>query len=124
MGRGVLLDYLSWAQSQGIQYSPVSRHCITVKELEAVAVDSGVEILQGDILLVRTGFVEWHNNASPSEQRKGTEQGGNWAGVEGSEECLQWFWDKHFAAVGGDAIVFEAWPPTDERYREFNPSLL
>lgn len=32
-------------------------------------------------------------------------------GVEGTEESAAWFWNKHFAAVAGDAIAFEAIPP-------------
>jgi hypothetical protein len=32
-------------------------------------------------------------------------------GVEGTEESAKWFWNKHFAAVAGDAIAFEAIPP-------------
>lgn len=33
-GRGVLIDYLSWAESQGIEYDPWTKHCITVEDLE------------------------------------------------------------------------------------------
>lgn len=32
-------------------------------------------------------------------------------GVEGTEESAAWFWNKHFAAVAGDAVAFEAFPP-------------
>jgi hypothetical protein len=32
-------------------------------------------------------------------------------GVEGTEDSARWFWNKHFAAVAGDAIAFETIPP-------------
>lgn len=27
------------------------------------------------------------------------------------EQTVEWLWNHHFAAVAGDAIAFEAWPP-------------
>lgn len=118
VGRGILLDYLSWAESQGIAYSPIERHTISEKDLEAVAAWQGTDFEVGDILLVRSGFVPWHKNANLEERRAGTANGKAWAGVEGTAESVEWFWNHHFAAVGGDANVFEAWPAKDERYRE------
>lgn len=119
VGRGVLLDYMAYAQEQNIGYSPVSDHAITTQDLDACASSQGVKFLEGDILLVRTGFVSWHNQATAEEQSRATSQGGGWAGVEGSKETLKWFWSKRFAAVAGDAIVFEVWPPTDVDFRKF-----
>ena len=121
VGRAILLDYLSYAQSHNITYSPVTRHTITPGDLEAVAAAQGTVFRPGDILLVRSGFVKWHNEASLEERRQGTELGTDWAGVEGTRESVEWLWEKHFAAVGGDANVFEAWPAKDERYRMFDP---
>jgi kynurenine formamidase len=119
VGRGVLLDYLSWAQSNGIEYSPIKYHEITVRDLEAVAAAQGTELRPGDILLIRSGFVKWYEQASPEERVLGTSKGQEWSGVVGSEETVAWLWNRHFAAVGGDANVFEAWPAKDERYRMF-----
>ncbi|KIW65320.1 hypothetical protein PV04_07590 [Phialophora macrospora] len=117
VGRGVLLDYLSWAQERGISYSPIERHAISERDLEAVAAWQGTEFRQGDILLIRSGFVKWYKEASSEERRKGTADGSTWAGVEGTKESVEWIWNRHFAAVGGDANVFEAWPAKDERWR-------
>ncbi|KAL2354985.1 putative cyclase-domain-containing protein [Cryomyces antarcticus] len=117
VGRGILLDYLSWATERGISYSPIERHPISEKDLEAVARAQGTEFEEGDILLIRSGFVKWHNEASEEERKKGTVNGSEWAGLEGNRESVEWLWNRHFAAVGGDANVFEAWPAKDERYR-------
>jgi len=119
VGRGILLDYLSWANTQGIEYSPIERHTISVQDLEAVAAAQGTELRHGDILLVRSGFVKWYEKASEEQRIGGTVNGSTWAGVDGSEESVAWLWNHHFAAVGGDANVFEAWPAQNERYRKF-----
>jgi hypothetical protein len=124
VGRGVLLDYLSWANGQGIEYSPIERHQISVNDLEAVAADQGTDLRPGDILLVRSGFVKWYKEASEEQRVSGTVNGSTWAGINGTEESVAWFWDRHFAAVGGDANVFEAWPAENETYREFSSSPL
>lgn len=118
VGRGVLLDYLAWAKSQGKHYSPIDYHAISEKDLEAVAAAQGTELRLGDILLIRSGFVKWYKEASESERRRGTADGSAWAGVGGTQECVEWFWNHHFAAVGGDANVFEAWPAQNENYRK------
>jgi kynurenine formamidase len=113
------LDYFSWAESQGIKYSPIEHHAITVQDLEAVAAAQSTELRPGDILLVRSGFVRWYNEATEEQRIAGTRNGSAWAGVEGSKESVEWIWDHHFAAVAGDANAFELWPARDERYREF-----
>jgi hypothetical protein len=33
------------------------------------------------------------------------------AGVEGTEEMLEWLWDAGVSAVAGDSISFEVHPP-------------
>lgn len=110
--------------SHNVTYNPTTRHAISHTDLEAVAASQGTEFRPGDILLVRSGFVKWHNEANFDERRRGTELGSEWAGVEGTRESVEWLWEKHFAAVGGDANVFEAWPARDERYRTYSPPSL
>ena len=38
-------------------------------------------------------------------------------GVAGNAETVEWLWNHHFAAVAGDTMAFEAWPPKPP-YRE------
>lgn len=110
VGRGVLIDYKRWADAKGIKYDPFSDHRITTKELEEVAQEEGVTFKQGDIIIVRSGFTEALTGLSGEEQEKGLETH-KACGVEGTPESAKWFWNKHFAAVAGDAIAFEAIPP-------------
>lgn len=82
-------------------------------ELEQVAAWEGVTFKQGDILVVRTGFTEELGTMDASQQEKalGTHQT---VGVEGNKESAKWHWNKHFAAVAGDAIAYETIPPLRE----------
>jgi hypothetical protein len=111
VGRGVLLDYVAYASKHNIQYDPMSRHCIKLADLKAIAAEENVTFHPGDILLVRSGWVKWYEENSPEERVAKVKNGTEYVGVDGSEEVMEWLWDCHFAAVAGDAIGFEAWPP-------------
>lgn len=110
VGRGVLIDYKRWADEQGIKYNPFDAHRITIDEIERVAKAQGIEFKIGDIIIVRSGFTEALGDMSADEQAQalGTHRT---CGVEGTEASAKWFWNKHFSAVAGDAIAFEAIPP-------------
>lgn len=81
-----------------------------MEDIETIAKSQGVEFRQGDIIIVRSGFTEALGAMNAEEQDKalGTHRS---CGVEGTDESARWFWNKHFAAVAGDAIAFEAIPP-------------
>jgi kynurenine formamidase len=108
----VLLDYRTWATSQGIHYSPFETHRISVAQLEAVAADQGVEFLPGDILIIRSGWTEYYRSLDTDQQSSLGGRGlRTYVGIEQSEEMLRWHWDHAFAAVAGDTNAYEAWPP-------------
>lgn len=113
VGRGVLLDYRAYAETKGISYSCFTDHRITIQDLEDVARHQGTELRHGDILIVRSGFTEDLAGQSGEKQEEllGSHK---CVGVEGTPESAKWFWNKHFAAVAGDAIAFEALPPKRE----------
>lgn len=89
----------------------MSRYAITLAVLKDIAKEQGTEFQPGDILIVRSGWVKWYEEHSPEERRDKIKNGSAWVGVEGCEEVVEWIWDSHFAAIAGDAIGFEAWPP-------------
>lgn len=62
VGRGVLCDWLRWYEETTGKTAPsaVSRHEIPIEEIEATLTWQGTETRQGDILLIRTGYVRWH----------------------------------------------------------------
>lgn len=104
-GRGVLIDYASYAQRQGISVEAFSTHQITVADIEATAEEQGVTLRAGDVLFMRTGFVAAYKNGDDSRRKLAAE--GNWIGISQGEETAKWLWEKQFAAVAADNPAFE-----------------
>jgi len=52
--------------------------------------------------------------ASPADRKKGTQDNSVAIGLQGNEATVRWLYDQHFAAVAGDTVAFEAWPPALE----------
>jgi len=117
-GRGVLLDHYAWAQRNGKPYDPVSGYAIPLAELLEVAKDEGVTFQPGDILLVRSGYITRYYELVKSDPGKleALAHEPCFSGVEQSEEMKAFLHDNYFAAVGGDAPAFEAWPRKTEWY--------
>ncbi|KAF3403519.1 hypothetical protein F1880_009675 [Penicillium rolfsii] len=112
VGRGVLVDWLRWWEHQNPSTpppSPVTRHAIPISEIEQALKWQGTEIRQGDLLLLRTGYVRWHKQASVQDRRESAQSKIS-IGVESNIESVRWFYEKHFAAVAADNLSFEVWP--------------
>ncbi|CAJ2501306.1 Uu.00g041590.m01.CDS01 [Anthostomella pinea] len=121
VARGVLIDFKAWAEKKArtggktgeeAVFHPLDGHRITVEEVETVAKDQGVEFQHGDVLIVRTGLTEVLQAPTPEDFAK--LQDGTQSGMHGVAESAKWLWNKHFAAVAGDAIAFEALMPLKE----------
>lgn len=111
MGRGVLLDYAAWATAQNISIDRFSTTSITVSQLKEIAASQGTTLQRGDILLIRTGWIQAYNQlTTEARQALADDKNPPAIGVESSEETLKWVWEQGFAAVAGDQPSFEAWP--------------
>lgn len=130
-GRGVLLDYRGYAHKKGIVYDPYEYYPISYEELYHCGKDQGIDIRPaaeggdikiGDVLFVRTGFVEAYHSKPPQERNDlarrphaaGKDDGQRWAGLSQEERVVDWLHDSYFSAVAGDAPAFEAWPTHEE----------
>jgi len=62
VGRGVLCDWLSWYEEKNGKKAPsaVSRHEIPIEEIEETLKWQGTTLKQGDIMMIRSGYVRWH----------------------------------------------------------------
>ena len=70
-GRGVLLDLVEFYTNAGakpLPFDPWATHAIPVSDLEACAKSQGVVFKQGDILLLRVGFMLRFSTASKEER--------------------------------------------------------
>lgn len=124
----MLLDYRTYADKKGIQYDSFIDHRIPYEELYLCGKDQGLDIRPqaqggdikiGDILFIRSGFVEKYHQVKSSEEWSkialrphviGPDDQQRWAGVAQEEKMLDWLHDCYFAAVAGDSPSFEAWP--------------
>lgn len=114
VGRGVLLDVFRWAKDNGKQYHPFSRHEITVEDLQACAKMQGVSFQTGDILLIRTGWLQHYLFLSADSQIDRSKQPASqyqYAGLAASSPMKDFLHDNYFAAAASDNANFEVWPP-------------
>jgi kynurenine formamidase len=109
--RGVLLDLERAAAADGRAYDPGSAHTFSVDDLERARAASGVELREGDVLVLRTGFVGWYASLSDDERtRISTREGLRACGLEHTEDMARYLWDTHVCAVATDAPALEVWP--------------
>ncbi len=113
-GRGVLIDYPRFAEAHGIDFSPGKRSEISAEQIQAAAKWQGVNFQIGDILILRTGWIEWYLTLT-TEQREQLAQPGalEIGGLRQGEDSLRFLWDNHFAAIATDNPDFEAYPPSE-----------
>ncbi len=123
-GRGALVDFQRFAAAHGIAFNPGERYGIAPEQLQAAADWQGLRFQTGDILLLRTGWVEWYSGLN-EEQRTQLAQPGalQIAGLEQGEDSLRFLWDNHFAAIACDSPPFEALPPATPD-KDDNPGMM
>ena len=111
VGRAVLLDVWNHLHKS---YDPFTTRPITLEELKSCATAQGVEFQYGDILIVRSGWLDaYHRMSAADREALGHVKGyaHEFVGVEQTEGMLDFLHDHYFSAVGGDTPGFEAWPP-------------
>jgi len=109
-GRGVLIDYWSFAQKS---YDPNTTHKIALSEILACAKAQNVEFKYGDILMIRTGWIDAYHRMDDVSRKKVGEvknYAHNFVGVDQSEDVVDFLHDQYFSVVAGDNPAFEAWP--------------
>lgn len=139
-GRGILLDYRSYADDRGIRYDAYESHHITYNHLYQCGKHQGIDIRPqaqggdikiGDLLFIRSGYVkayydrtrEEHQETYNGNQERGLENN-PFAGVAREEKMIDWLHDCYFSAVAGDSPTFEAWPNTQGEFLVWSNGLL
>jgi hypothetical protein len=109
IGRGVLIDYATWAEKKGIKYSTFSTHQVRFADILEIAEENNITFKKGDILFVRVGVTkEWDTSMTDAEKQAYSDNPSpEHAGVEATTEVLRWLWDTGFAAIASDAISWE-----------------
>lgn len=114
IGRGVLLDVAGYLAAQGTPIDPRAGVGIEASTLEAVAEAQGSPLEPGDILLVRTGYMQAYLAATPAE-RVGFAEQRDCPGLSAGEETARFLWDNMLAAVAADNPAVENVPGSREK---------
>lgn len=119
VGRGVLIDVARYLESKGERLDYTRPDVITVDALQATLDEQNVEIETGDILLIRTGWVDWYFESTTPEQRRALAEAAarremQAPGIGPALEIAEFLWDHHVAAVAADNPALEAYPPTTD----------
>jgi hypothetical protein len=105
-GRGVLIDFASWAAKQGLSYESFAQYSITIDVVLKIAAEQNVTFQEGDILFLRTGYVKAYSKLSSAEQATVASVKA-WIGLGQSKETTEFLWKNQFAAVASDSPGFE-----------------
>lgn len=109
VGRGVLLDV---ARHRDVEYLEAGER-ITLEELLACASEQGVEVREGDVLLIRTGAMDlfYREGADAFYEEFETTHGGepalDEAGITYTEALVEWFDDREIPMLATDTVTAE-----------------
>ena len=123
-GRFVLADVAGYLESQGTPIDAARRVEIPIATVQAALDAQGVQLLGGDILLLRMGWIGWYEQATEATRVAISKLGGpelQAPGLSAAESTLEWLWDHQIAAVACDVPALEAMPytPTVEGFLHF-----
>ena len=114
VGRGVLIDVAAHLASLGMPIDATQRVLITPQMLNTALEWEGAELRQGDIVLLRTGWMGWYLGLDqPARDRlAGTMTSStdplDTPGRAPQAESAAWIWDNRVAAVGADDPALDA----------------
>lgn len=109
VGRGVLLDVERWVRGVGRGFDPMAGQEITADDLRACADHEGVQLGQGDIVCIRTGWVTAYR-ALDEAGRKDPALNSAWTGLRADEEMARLVWNTRLGAVCADNPALECAP--------------
>ena len=110
-GRGVFLDIARHKNVKRLEQG----YAIMPEELDEVAAAEGVEVREGDILILRTGHVPWFYELSPGAEKLKFFEGA--PGI--SAKCVDWIHEKSIAAIAVDNVAVEVEPFEDTTEGQF-----
>ena len=116
VGRGVLLDAARYMEKQETPLDMTKKFEMDGPFLEQVAQAQNVQLESGDILILRTGWLNWYKSldeAGREALRGSLEPGGAGhacPGLAASQATAAWLWDHQIAAIASDNVALEALP--------------
>ena len=111
VGRGVLADIGRWREAQGRPLRYDEPDAVTPDELLACLSDQDTEVEEGDVLLVRFGWISWYLRQDADKRAWLADRTTfRSAGFHPGEDLARTLWDLHIAALACDNPGVEIWP--------------
>jgi kynurenine formamidase len=82
---------------------------VEVADVVAALDRAGVRPGRGDILLIRTGWLEWYRSLDTVARIEAAQMRAA-PGLRTGREFLEFLWDLHISAVAADNPALEVWP--------------
>jgi Putative cyclase len=109
--RGVLADIGRWRDAQGRPIRYDEPDAIMPDEVTACLADQGTEVGEGDVLLIRFGWITWYLTTDDDKRAwLGDHTTFRSAGLHPGEATWRMLWNLHIAALGCDNPGVEIWP--------------
>lgn len=109
VGRGVLLDVVAHRERRGEDYDPHGAVAIEADELAGVAADQGVELRPGDVICLRTGWIDSYRKLDRAG-REALATEARVSGLAGSDAVARFLWDSGAIAIAADNPTLEVAP--------------
>jgi kynurenine formamidase len=120
VGRGVLVDLPRWAADTGVDLSWNDSFAVTPDVLTSVLDHQGTDLVDGDILLLRSGWLATYLQQDyETREAIGTRPGLTSPGLHASEEMFEFLWDRRISAVAADNPSVEVTPPQGTGFGHF-----
>ncbi|MFZ4721351.1 MAG: cyclase family protein [Ilumatobacteraceae bacterium] len=112
VGRAVLADIGRWREAVGRPLRYDESDPIEPEELAECLAAQGTTVQEGDVLLMRTGWVGWYEGLDEDARAAMAAPGAlRTPGLRSGEHLAEVLWDLHIAALGCDNPAVEVWPP-------------
>jgi hypothetical protein len=113
VGRGVLVDVAGYQASIGKPIDARQAVPITVDMLEATLAHQKTALKSGDVMMLRTGYVDAYLKAS-REERVSMSEKHDCPGLHAGHEVTEFLWDSGIAAIAADNPAVEVVPGVPE----------
>jgi kynurenine formamidase len=109
VGRGVLLDLVAHRARANREYDPLRGETIEADELKGLVAAQGTELRPGDVLCLRTGWIEAYRELDRAG-RDAQASSPRISGLAGSEAVARFLWDSGAVAIATDNPTLEVAP--------------
>lgn len=116
VARGILADVAAYCAGRGVPLVYDKRFPISGALITDTLEEQGTEVREGDVLLIRTGWLGWYGGLDDAERdamakRLNADRAQiALPGLDPSRETVAWLWDRQIAALAFDNPTAETLP--------------